>query len=327
MPNPTPGQLHIDTYLTNLSVSYAQSQENFIASKVFPTVPVNHQSDKYAVYPKGAFLRDEYKPRPLGGRPNQTGYVITSGQYFAEEWGLEHKIDDRVRANADQPLDPDRAGMRMLTSQGLIRQDRMWATSYFKTGVWGTDWTGVASAPSASQFLQFDQAGADPIGFFDQQAELFGSATGMQPNTIVLGPKVYRVLKNLASITDRIKYTQRGIVTTDILAELFDVKQVLVARSVYNSAAEGQADAINYIVDGKSALMVYAAPAPGLDTPSAGYTFAWTGLIPGATNAMGGVIERGREELAHSDVLQGRMAFDTEIVARDLGEFFTACVA
>lgn len=327
MPQPTPNQLHIDTYLTNLSVAWAQDQANFVASKVFPTVPVAKQSDKYAIYKRDAFYRDEYQPRPLGGRPNQTGYGVTSGTYFAEEWALEHKIDDRVRANADQPLDPDRAGMRLLTTQGLIRQDRMWASSYFKTGVWGTDWTGVASSPSGNQFIQFDQAGSDPIGFFDSRVEDVGSKTGYPPNTIVLGPDCYRTLKNHASVLDRIKYTAKGIVTTDLLAELFDVDQVLVARGVFNSAKEGQTESTGYIANSKGAMLAYAAASPSIDEPSAGYTFAWTGLIPGATNAMGGVIERGREELAHSDVLQGRMAFDTEIVASELGEFFAACVA
>jgi hypothetical protein len=321
-----PGALHVDSYLTNLSVSWAQNQVNFISDKVFPTVPVQKQSDKYAIYPKGAFYRDEYKPRPLGGRPNQVTYDVTSKTYFCEEYGLEHKIDDRVRANADQPLDPDKAGMRLLTQQGMIRSDRMWATSYFKTGVWNADWTGVASGVTGNEFLQFDQADADPIGFFDERRESLG-ASGFPPNTLVLGPAAYRGLKNNASILDLIKFTQRGVLDTDLLAAMFGLDKVLVARGVYNTANEGQIDNIQYIVDSKSALLVYAAPEPAVDTPSGGYTFAWTGLIPGATNQMGAVIERGREELAHSDVLQGRMAVDPEIVAPELGEFYSACVA
>lgn len=327
MPQPTPGQLHIDHYLTNISVAWAQDQANFIATKVFPTVPVNNQSDKYAIYDKGSFYRDEYKPRPLGDRPSQTGYKVTQGQYFCEEYGLEHKVDDRVRRNADEPLDPDRAAMRLLTGQGLIRADRLWATQFFTTGVWNEDWTGEASGPSGQQFLQFDQADSDPIEFFDERREAIGGATGFWPNTLVLGPACYRGLKNNPLILDRIKFTQRGVISQELLATLLEVDQVLVARGVYNTAHEGQADNVQFIVDSKSALLVYAAPSPSLDTPTGGYTFAWTGLVGGATNQMGAVIERGREELAHSDVFQGRMAIDPELVAPELGEFYTACVA
>jgi hypothetical protein len=44
------------------------------------------------------------------------------------------------------------------------------------------------------------------------------------------------------------------------------------------------------------------------------------------TNALGGVIERGRDERAHSDWFQDRMAWDMKIVAQDLGIFFRNAV-
>jgi hypothetical protein len=327
MPDVTPPALHIDTYLTEISVAYAQKQANFIADKVFPTVPVLKESNFYAIYKKGAFFRDELKVRPLGGRPPRAGYEVDKGRYNAEEWGLEHAIDDRVRANADSVFEPDRAGMRLLTTQALIRRDRMWAEKYYKTGVWSADWEGVSSGATAKKFLQFDQSGSEPISFFKKRRTEMARATGFMPNTLVLGPDVVDVLENHSAITDRIKYTQRGVLTVELLAELFGFDRVLVPYGVINSAAEGEADSIDFLVGSKSMLMVYSAPAPSLEEPSAGYTFAWTGLLPGLTNAFGGVIERGREELAHSDILQIRAAYDVQIVASDLGQFFEKAVA
>ena len=52
MPQPTQNQVHVDAILTNISVAYMQKQENFIANKVFPIVPVDKQSDKYFSYTK-----------------------------------------------------------------------------------------------------------------------------------------------------------------------------------------------------------------------------------------------------------------------------------
>jgi hypothetical protein len=74
-------------------------------------------------------------------------------------------------------------------------------------------------------------------------------------------------------------------------------------------------------------LLVYAAPAPAIDQPSGGYTFAWTGLIPGETNAFGGTIQRGRDGLASSDVMQIKEASDQKVVASELGIFFEDVVA
>ena len=50
MPLLTPSSVHIDAPLSNLTTAYAQSQENFIADKVFPIVGVDKQSDKYYQY-------------------------------------------------------------------------------------------------------------------------------------------------------------------------------------------------------------------------------------------------------------------------------------
>ena len=331
MPQPTPNQLHVERFLTNLAVAWAQKQENFIADKVFPLVPVLKESDLIPIYKKGFFYRDELKVRPLGGRPAQIGYEIEHGRYHANEWSAEHKIDDRVRANADVPLDPDRAAMRQLTQQALIRRDVIWTTKFFTTGVWGTDWLGVEKSTEAKaeehKFLMFDQAGSEPITFFDERKIDIAGKTGYTPNILVLGADAYRTIKNHSAVLDRIKYTQRGLVTRDLLAELFDLEQVLVPFSVVNTAQEGATDSINFIVGRNDALLVYAAPAPSIEEPSAGYTFAYTGLIPGLTNAFGGVIEKGREELAHSDVIQIRAAYDVQQLATDLGQFFDGLVA
>jgi hypothetical protein len=327
MPQPLPVDAHIDHYLTNLSVMFTQDPAKFVANKVFPTVPVLKQSDKYMIYPKGYFFRDEMGPRPLGDKASRAGYKIQPGTYLCEEDALSHAIDDRLRANADQPLNPDIAGQEFLSTQAMIHLDRVWAADYFKTGVWGSDQTGVASAPSTNQFLQFDQSGSKPIQVFRAQASLQASKTGYRPNKLVLGNDVFDILAEHPDIVDRIKYTQRGVLTEELLAELFHVDQVIIAGGVQNTAAEGQTDAISWIVNSKAALLTYAAPNPAINAPSAGYTFAWTGLIAGVDNALGGVIARYRDDEAHSDILEIRTAYDTNIVASELGTFFAAAVA
>lgn len=326
MPQPTPSDLHVDRYLTNVSVAFVQSSENFVADKVFPVVPVNKQSDLYAEFPRGYFLRDEVGIRPLGGRAKVAGYTVTSQTYRAEERALAHNIDDRKRANADTPLDPDRSGTRLLTTQMMIHRDRDWVTNYFGTSIWTTDLTGVSSGPGAGEFLQFDQSGSDPIGIVEQNKEVIAESTGFEPNVLVMGRKVFRVVKNHPDVVDRVKYTQRGIVDRAILASLFGVDRVVVPSSVFNNAVEGAADSFEFIVPKDDMLLVYANPDPGLEEPSGGYIFAWTGLIPGATNAFGGVISRGRDGPAHSDILEIRAAWDQKKVAADLGVFFDAAV-
>lgn len=321
------GTLHVDRYLTRYSVNYVQERKNFIAQRAASVIPVQKQSDLYVVYDRGYFWRDEVAPRALGGRPQQVGYKLGQGNYNATEYALEHIIDDRQRANVDDPIRLDENAVTLLTQKHMIKQDRVWAQNFFTTGKWATEATGITSTPSGNNFLQFQDHSSDPVGVIDSYKDIINEKTGFMPNTLVLGAAVRRVLRTHPDISDRIKYTQTGIADEDVLSKLFEVPTVVCARSVHNAAAEGATNSFEYITDPYAMLLAYIEPNPGLDSPTAIANFAWTGLIPGVTNTLGGVIERGRDPRAHSDYFQGRMAWDLRIIAPDLAVFFNEAVA
>jgi hypothetical protein len=289
-------------------------------------------SDLYLMYQRGTFYRSgQMRPRPAGGEPPYAGYEITEGSYRCVEWSLSHLIDDTMRANADQPADPDLAGMRFLQTQALSQRDSLWSQKFFTSGVWTTSLAGVASAPGAGQFLQFDQSGSTPIETIRGQRIAIQSGTGYTPNVAVFGALAHEAFLLHPEVAERVKYTQTaaGFFGNEdaAIAALLGVDKVLVARGVQNSAAENQPDDIGFIADERSVLLCYTSAAPSILEPSGGYQFAWTGLIPGVDNAYGGVIMRGRKELAHSDVLQIRGSYDQRLVAPDLGAFFSGAVS
>lgn len=320
------GNLHVDRYLTNFSVQFVQDRSNFIAQRCSTIVPVLKATDKYVTYDRGYFWRDEAAPRPLGGRPRQVGYKLGEGSYSATEYALEHVVDDRQYANTDDPINLDENATTLLTGKMMIKQDRQWATSFFATGQWTTEVAGVNSTPGSMQALEFGDANSDPIGVIDEWKDYMHERTGFMPNTLVLGSKVKRTLRSHPDIADRIKYTQVGIADEQILASLFEIPDIVVARSIYNAADEGATDNFQYIIDKNAMWMGYIERNPGLDKPTAIAMFAWTGLLPGLTNALGGVIERGRDNRAHSNYFQDRMAWDIRQVAPDLGVFFKDAV-
>lgn len=307
------GTLHVDSYLTNLSEAFYQEASNFVSPVAATNIPVLMASDKFVKYPRGYFWRDEAEVRPLGGRPVQVGYKVESDNYSAEEWALEHTVDDRQRANTDAPIRLDVNAVNLLTQKQLIRADRLWAQLVWTTGVWFQDYTPA---------ILWDAANSTPIADVDLQKEFMFRNTGFMPNTFILGANVKRVLRTHPDLVDRIKYTQTGILDDALVAQLFDVENVRVPRSLYNAANEGAADNFQHIVDPDSAWLGYIAPTAGLDTPTAVARFAWTGLIPGATNQYGGVITRGRDDRAYTDWFHNRTAFGFKIVSEELGIFF-----
>jgi hypothetical protein len=63
---PTLSQVHVAAPLTNIAVAYMQDDNNYIADKIFPIVPVEFQSDLYYKWSKDDFFRDEAQQRADG---------------------------------------------------------------------------------------------------------------------------------------------------------------------------------------------------------------------------------------------------------------------
>jgi hypothetical protein len=59
MYTPTPRDVHVNTPLTQISITYLQQQDQFVAAQICPVIPVEKQSDRYYVYNRGDFFRDQ----------------------------------------------------------------------------------------------------------------------------------------------------------------------------------------------------------------------------------------------------------------------------
>ena len=114
------------------------------------------------------------------------------------------------------------------------------------------------------------------------------------------------------------------MVTTEIMAQLFDVERVLVARAVKATNKEG-ATGVYAFTHGKNALLCYSAPAPALMTPSAGYIFAWRGVSGPLGTTIG--VSSFRMEHLKSDRVESEYAFDNKVIGADLGYFLSGAVA
>jgi hypothetical protein len=325
MPQPSINQVHIDAILTNISVAYIQKAENYIADKVFPVVPVDKKSNKFFKYDKNDWFRDEAQRRADATESAGSGYSLSTDTYNADVWAFHKDVGDQTVANADVPLAPLREAAEFVTNRMLLRREAQFMTDFFTTGVWGTDTTGVSGTPSTNEFKQWsDFANSDPLEDIEAGKEKVLSTTGMEANTLVLGYQVFRKLKNHPDLVDRIKYTTRDVITEQVMASLFGVDRVLVAKSVKATNNEGAAGAYAFNV-GKSALLCHVAPTPGLLTPSAGYIFAWTGISGGLGATIG--TSQFRMESLKATRVEAEMAFDNKLVSADLGYYMSSVVA
>ncbi len=331
---PTSSAVHSDSPLTNISVAYIQDNDNFIADKVFPIVPVQHQSDLYWVWDKDDFYRDEAQKRADGQESAGTGMNLDTASYKADVWGLHQDLGDQMRANADPGVDPEVTAARKLTGQQMIRRDRQFASDYMVAGKWATDMTGVAhGSENSTHVCQWsDQTYSDPFTDISNGQTSILENTGFLPNVLTLGWQVYQALRKHPMVLERIKYSLPATanrITMDLLAAAFDVDRVVVAKSAYNTSKEGDSTPTYAFAIGKVAMLTYSNPAPSLMEPSAGYIFGWNGYA--GANAYGistwtePVPNRGRP--GSTIRVESESTYDMGIVGSDLGYFFPSIVA
>lgn len=328
MSRPLASDLHVDSLLTNIMEKFLQDQSKFIAGQVFPMVSVKKQSDLYPVYDRKFFWYDVMQKRGLSSESEGVRYEVGTKNYYCEIWASHKDVDDRERANADTPFDIDRDVTQLLSQQALIRIEREWASKYFKTGVWGRDFTGKSTNPDSSkdEFLQWDANNSAPIDMMLELADEMESTTGYRPNKLVLGPAVHRKLRTHPQFTDLFKYTKGGVLDTRTLADVFEVEKYLVPRAIYTSSADGASDTTySRIVGERDALLVFSPNAPSTMTPSAGYIMVWSGYTK--ANKLGARISKFRMEHLKSDRIEAEMAFDMHKSAADLGIFLKDVVS
>lgn len=313
---PSATDVHVDSILTNVSVAYIQRAENFVATRVFPIVAVEKQTDKYYIYTKADWFRDEAEVRGPATESVGSGYNVSTAPYSCDVFAIHKDVPDQVKNNTDIPLNPQRDATQFVTQRLLLRLEKQWAADYFTTSVWDTDVT-----PSN---LWSDYGASDPIGDIETGKRTILQNTGFMPNKLVIGYQVFEKLKHHPDIVDRFKYTSSQTITAEMLARIFEIDQVLVCMSIQNTAVENATASFSF-VHGKHALLCYSSPSPGLLSPSAGYIFMWRGVSSGLGQNVG--ISNFRMEHLKADRIEGEMAFDDKVVATDLGYFFNGAVA
>ena len=321
MPQPTASDVHVNAPLTAISIAFMQDQSGFIARKVFPTVPVNKQSDRYYRYDKKQWFRSDARMRAPGTESAGSGFTVdNTPTYYAGVRAVHKDVDDQIRANADSVINPDRDATEFVTRDLMLEQEQQWASTYFTTGIWTGSTTGGDITPATL----WDVGGSTPIEDLRAQKRAVHQKTGFMPNKMVIGPEVWDVLQDHPDFLERIKFTQTAIVAPSLLAAVLELDEILIANALEDVNQEGAAEDLQYIF-GKRCLLTYSAPRPSLLHPSAGYTFAWNGLF--GANAAGMRMSRFRMEHLKSDRVEGEAAYDHKLVAAECGAFFDGVIS
>ena len=360
MAQPTQSDLHVNALLTDMSAMYNQDAENFIARDVFPIVSVPKMSDRYVVYSRADFNRNQMAKRAPGTTVKNVGYRIDNQPtYLCDVWALGKTIDDQTRGNADNIFNLDLEATRLLTTQSLINREVQWMSTFFQPNVWSNMWSGGAAssgayptAPAASTassytFMKWSNAASTPIQDIRILKQIVQLTNGTErPNKMVIGRPVLDVLIDHVEFVDRVKYGQTAPrpakVVLEALAEIFEMDTVHVSDAIYNTAPEAagvdsgatyvppsynqgvNAGENNQFMAGPNVWIGFTPSAPGIMTPACGYTFAWSGYF-GATPG-GERISSFYFQPDRSTHVEIESAYVHKVISPDMGGFLAGCI-
>lgn len=261
------GALHIDQALTNMLIGFKNSA--FIADQVLPVVPVNKESDKYFKLGK-EHLKIENDIRADGTPSNKVrSWTISNSTYTCETHSLHDVVTERMRSNADAPIQPDITTAKRVMAKIELRKEYDVASYLFNTSTFASYYAALTGNDRWDDYVN-----SDPAAKVDTYKQTIQKNCGTPPNTLVIGKEVFDKLRRHPDVLDFYKYTKAPMITADMLAEYFTIPKVLVGEGVHNSAAENAA-ATNTYIWGKYALLAYISPTPAIDEPSFGYNFHW----------------------------------------------------
>lgn len=334
MPQPTGRDLHVDRLLSDLSIAFMNEPSAYVADQIFPVVPTNKQSDKYAQYRKGDWFRDEAKKRAPLTESAGGGYELEDpGTFFCDEYAYHKDIADEDIDNADEVFDLEEEATQYVTEKLRLRREVAWGSEFFGASIWDKDLSGQTDAPGTDEFLVWDDSSSTPLEDIEDAKSIIKLATGLMPNTLVVSERVHQTLKHHVDIKDVFKYTQAAVITQQLLARVFEIDNYFIAKAVKASNPEDTDgdtnDELEYILDQYGALLVYAAPRPTKRRPSGGYTFRWKRpVIAGREGQrLEATVRKFRIDKIGGLRVEGAFYEDMRLIANECGVFFKDAIA
>lgn len=301
------GNIHLDVALTNLSIGFPNG--DFVGPALLPAVPVKKQSDKYYVFGyEGWGLDPGGDLRAPGTVANEIpGMKVSTDTYFAQEHALQIAVTDEERENADSPFAPDRDGAELVTNKVWLQREVAIKTLVTTAANYAT-----GNSVTLSGTAQFnDYTNSNPIGIIKTAIRAIHAKLFVRPNTAIIPWEVMSILEDHPAFIERIKYSERGIVTEEIIASMIGVSNIIVAGAGQNVSNPGQAVSLGYLW-GKDIILAYVPPRASLRTPAFGYEFVWS---YGQNRPQ--MVDRWREEPRKSDIIRLSRRYDLKLAALD----------
>jgi hypothetical protein len=275
---------------------------------LFPAVPVSKQSDKYYIYNRDLWGRVTDDIRAPGSRANELPPMsLSRDSYFAEEHALSDVVPDEEVENADDPLSPAQDATERVTSTILLNREQSIVTLATTAANYASGYSATLSGTDRWN----DYANSDPIDDVKTGRSKIHDSLFRDPNVCIMDYQVAVKLEDHPDFVERIKYSQLGVTTDELIARVLGVGSFARAGAGKVTSAYGATETYGYLW-GKDVVLGFVPQRPARKTPSYGYEFVW-----GYQGAGAQAVERWREDSRASDVVRVRRRYDIKFITVD----------
>lgn len=259
----------IDPVITTAAQGYKNS--TLVGDLLFPTVPVDQRGGKIITFGKEDFYLYATGRAP-GANTRRVQFGHSGDPFALEQHSLEGVVPFEIMQDANQVPGIDMAKVAVMKTQNIIALRTENAQAVLATTAANYGAANKVTLAGNDQWSAY--ATSDPTDDIETGKEAVRALIGRRPNTAIVAAAVFAKLKQHPAILDRIKYTGRDSVTTDLLANLWGLQRVAVGDAVYSDDAGTMHD-----VWGKDVVLGFTeiGTVQDMGLPSYGYTYRLRG--------------------------------------------------
>lgn len=305
----------VNTDLTNVVTAY--KNEEFVADKILPRIPVGTDTFEYFFHDK----EDKFTmPDNTAGRKGQLNYVETSGTSQTAktiDYGLQVFISAKDIANASKIPNYN---IRSINAELIAEQNALIREYRVAAAVQNADNYATANKTTLTASNQWSHADSDPLYAILTAQD----ACLMRPNKLLLNQAVATRLRTHPKVVSAITGNTNGygVVSLEQIRQVLELDEIIVAAAWYQSANPGQTATMARMW-ADSAVLFYQKR--GVMTP-ASTTFGYTAQF-GQKVAFEKQVNPGDGGLRGGITIVSGESVKEIICANDLGYLFVDCLA
>jgi hypothetical protein len=333
MSNPQVSTLVIPQAIQNFSLEYTPPE--LINERVAPIVSLPSLQSKVLKYQKGNLF--QFTPgqarREIGTRRHelqfQAGMVTANPQQYSEAIPIPDELIELMNTPGQLPLKPLQDATKKLIWSISMEREYQISKLIFSPASAAYYW---ADATSGGTDIQGHWGLATTSNTFKDDIWAAKSAilnaSGKEPNVLVIDYSTFMAQKKNPNIRDDIKYTQLAITTVGLLAELLELDEVIVAKSMYDAGPDNINDTLStptsftkfWNPSGKGNAFLFYREAPAMYSVASLYQYRFP--YKGSLRYM----RTYYDEQTSSQMMHVTEYVDPSPVALDTGWVFKNCI-